>query len=56
MQFSSSFWSETAGQRRDRPGVVAHANSRVMASALTSSRGWFKWLKTMVPGSMPKPW
>jgi hypothetical protein len=38
----------------DRPSN--YAKSRVIASALTSSRGWFRWLRTMVPGSMPKPW
>ncbi len=34
----------------------AHANSAVTGSACTSSRGWFRWLRTIVRGSMPKAW
>ena len=33
-----------------------YANSSGTAEALTSSRGWFKWLYTIVSGSIPNAW
>ncbi len=50
-----------AGYNGTRPHTIgprssSHPNSRVTASALTSSRGWFRWFMTIVAGSMAKAW
>ncbi len=43
--------------RAPRTAPSGHqAKSLVTASALTSSRGWLRWFKTIVAGSMPKAW
>ncbi len=47
-----------ARPRRWRSGLVseAHARMRLIASPCTSSRGWLRWLYTIVSGLMPTEW
>lgn len=44
------------GLKKENGQPPYYANRLVTGAAFTSSRGWFRWLYTIVAGSMPTAW